>query len=350
MLLIVGGYTATMSDDAPGKASGISAYDFSPKDGRLEYRGHGKTTNPSYTCTDPARRMVYGVRECSRQDGAGVTAFRLQRGKGNKVVFEPTSNVSLEGDAPCHVALAERSLIVSCYASGTVHVVSLEDDGRIGEVRQRITLSAGEADPHAHCSVYDAARSRVYLCDLGSDRLRIFDRSPDGLLTERRDWTIHFPEGSGPRHLVLHPSGEYLLVNFEYRGRLALVDLREGAPRVALNVPTLPERVVEGTSGAAIRLDRGGRNVYVSERKYSVISALRLEAAKPLLTLRDTLPSGGLRPRDILLSPDDQWLLAANLQDHSIGVFRVGAGGGLRLNHVIRKVPSPTSLAWMPGL
>lgn len=350
MVLIVGGYTVNMSDDSPGKARGVSAYDFSPKDGRLEYRGFGKTDNPSYLCTDPGRRMVYAVRECLHEYDPGVTAFRLQRGKGNKIGFEAVSDAGLEGDHPCHVALADRTLIVSCYTSGSVHVFSLNVDGSIAGPLQRIVLEQTARAPHAHCSVYDARRSRVYVADLGSDCLRVFDRAADGRLTENPALSVDFPAESGPRHLALHPSGDQLLVNFEYRGRVRVLDLTGKGPAPLLDVPTLPERAVEGTSGAAIRLDREARNVYVSERKYSVISALRLDLPKTSLHLRDTVPSGGVRPRDILLSPDNEWLLAANLKDHSIGVFRIGAGGGLRLNHVIRKVPSPTCLAWLPGL
>ncbi|THH34975.1 lactonase family protein [Neolewinella litorea] len=350
MLLIVGGYTVTMSEDAPGKASGISAYDFSPRDGSLEYRGHARTTNPSYLCTDPSRKIVYGVRECLNEEHPGVTAFRLQRGKGNKVVFEQLSDAGLHGDHPCHVALADRTLIASCYTSGSVHVFSLEPDGSIGEPLQRIELEEKNRAPHAHCAVFDTSRSRVYLSDLGSDCLRVFDRAADGRLTQRPDLAVDFPAGAGPRHLALHPSGEYLMVNFEYRGRVALIDLRESAPKLVLDLPSLPERAVEGTSGAAIRIDRAGKNIYTSERNYSVISALRLDLAKTSLQLRDTVPSGGVRPRDILLSPDNEWLLSANLKDHSIGVFQIGAGGGLRLNHVVRKVPSPTCLAWLPGM
>ena len=349
MLLLVGGYTVKMSDDAPGKARGVSAYDFSPKDGRLEYRGFGKTENPSYVLADPARAVVYAVRECLHEYDPGVDAFRVER-RGPKIVLTHIGEIGLDGDHPCHLALAERTLVVSAYTSGSVHVLGLRDDGSLGDPLQRIVLDEGKQAPHAHCAVYDARRARVYVCDLGSDCMRVYDRAGDGRLTERTEWSIDFSQGDGPRHAVLHPSGDFLLVNCEHRGRVALVDLRGTAPREVLNVPSLPERAVNEASGAAIRLDREGRRVYVSERKYSVVTDLVVDTERPELRLRDAVPSGGLRPRDILLSPDGKWLLTANLKDHTIGVFRVGAGGTLRLNHIVRKVPSPTSLAWMPGI
>ncbi|WP_116126892.1 lactonase family protein [Lewinella sp. IMCC34183] len=350
MLLLVGGYTIKMEENVPGKARGISAYDFSPKDGHLEYRGFGNAVNPSYVIADPERKIAYAVRECPDPDDPGVSAFRISRPAGGKIAFTPWGDGHLTGDHPCHVAFAGRTLVVSCYTSGSVTTFPLEDDGTIGPALQRIELTQHERTPHAHCAVFDAPRSRVYICDLGSDCLRTFDRSAAGLLTERPEMSLDFSYGDGPRHAVLHPDGDHLIVNCEHRGRVALVDLRGDRPREVANVPSLPERAVENASGAAVRIGGGGRHVYVSERNYSVITDLRVETDRQELRLRDTVPSGGERPRDILLSPDGQWLLAGNLTNHSIGVFRVGPGGGLRLNHVVRKVPSPTSLCWMPGV
>ncbi|PPK88892.1 6-phosphogluconolactonase [Neolewinella xylanilytica] len=351
MLLLVGAYTIDMEADVPGLARGVTAYDFSPKLGQLDYRGYVEEVNPSYLCIDPANPVAYAVRECPQSDGAAVVAYHLRRGARNAVVFDRLGEVLLQGDHPCHVTKVEDTLIVSCYSSGSVHVVGLHPDGRPASHRQRLSLHHDTQRTHAHCAVYDAKRKRVYVCDLGGDQLTVFDRSADGTLTARPAATVRFPQGSGPRHCVLHPNGDLLLVNCEFRGRVAVVDLRGEAPQMAINVPALPERAVEGASGAAIRIDQRGRNVYISERNYSVVSTLRLETEAPLrLFTRDTYPSGGTRPRDIALSPDGKWLLSANLKDHSIGVFRVGAGGALQLQRVVRKVKSPTSLTWIPGL
>ena len=350
MLLLVGGYTVRMDEDTPGKARGVSAYDFSPASGQLEYRGFGKAENPSYILSDPQRKTVYAVKECLNAYDPGLNAFRLSRIAGGKIAFEALGEVPLDGDHPCHLAYAERTLIVSCYTSGSVHVFSLDEDGRIGKPIQRIKLEQREREPHAHCALYDSKRSRVYVCDLGSDCLRIFERDGGGMLTELPDFSINFAAGDGPRHIDMHPDGEHLLLNCEHRGRVAMISLYEDRPREIVNVPSLPERAVEGASGAALRLGSGGRDLYISERNYSVITALRVDTKRPDLQLRDTIPSGGLRPRDIILSPDGKWLISANLKDHSLGVFRRGPGGGLVLNHVVRKVPSPTSLCWMPGI
>lgn len=351
MLLLVGAYTIDMNADAPGKASGIGAYDFSLKTGSLEYRGTINEMNPSYLAVDAKNQVVYAVRECPDADGAAVAAHRIRRGAKNRITSESLGSIVLHCDHPCHVSRVGNTLLTSCYTSGSVHVIGLHPDGSLADHRQRIPLDPGRQHAHAHCEAYDPKRERVYVCDLGNDCLRVFERGVDGELAERPDLNLSFEPESGPRHCVLHPSGDYLLVNCEHRGRVALIDLRSDAPGMLLNVPSLPERAVDGASGAAIRIDARGRNVYVSERNYSVVSVLRLELdEQPRMYTRDTIPSGGARPRDLLLSPDGKWLLTANLKDHSIGVFRIGAGGAIQLQRVIKNVKSPTALAWMPGI
>ncbi|WP_116106416.1 lactonase family protein [Lewinella sp. IMCC34191] len=352
MLLLVGAYTIDMGEDAPGRARGISAYDFSPKMGLLEYCGFTEEVNPSYLVVDDNNHVVYSVRECPEEDGAAVAAYRMKRGARRSVVFDFLGDVSLHGDHPCHLTKVDQTLVVSCYSSGSVHVIELEEDGKLGKYLQRVDLNDGDKQAHAHCAAYDKPRNRLYVCDLGSDKLRTYDRHPDGSLAEMTDYALSFSADSGPRHCVLHPGGDHLLVNCEFRGRVAVFDLRGDGPKEVTNVPALPQRAVDGASGAAIRVDRRGKNVYISERNYSVISTLRLDVEDDSVKLftRDTYPSGGVRPRDISLSPDGNWLLSANLKDHSIGVFRIGAGGALQLQRVIRKIKSPTCLAWMSGI
>ena len=349
MLLLVGAYTIDMNEDAPGKARGISAYDFSPASGQLTFRGYAPTTNPSYLWIDEKRRMVYAVRECPDPDGPAVVAFQLARRKDGSVAFTPAGESRLHGDHPCHLVGIGDTLVVSSYTSGTVDVFAKGADGIPGELLQHITLhlAGTNEQPHAHCAAYDARRNRVYICDLGGDRLRVFQREVDGRLTALREHGIDFAHGAGPRHIALHPGGDFAVVVCELKGICALIDLRPERPRIVHHTLYLPERVMDQASGAAIRMDEAGKNVYVSDRNFSVVTALRLDVHAPSLTTRETYPSGGDRPRDIGLSPNGQWLLTGNLKDHTIGVFRRGAGGGLQLHHVVRKVPSPTCLKWL---
>lgn len=347
-MLLIGGYTERMDDNTPGKARGISVYDFFPTEGRIQFLAFTPAINPSYLITDRKRSVVYAVREKSATVGAGVTAHLVRRDRRGKVGFEQLSDVALNGGSPCHLAFAGNTLLVSCYETGHLHVVERKTDGSLGAVLQDISLKASEGKkPHAHCTVYLPAKQQVLLCDLGDDKLKVFDRATDGQLSERPDLALSFPDGEGPRHIALHPDGELAVVNGECVGRVHLIDLSGEQPLRATVTNALPERVIDEASGAAIRIGQNGKMVYVSDRTFSVVTVLRIDERGKKLVVRDTYPSGGESPRDVTISPTGEWLLAANTVNSTIGVFRVDGRGGLVHYHTFGKVPTPTVLGWL---
>ncbi|TXF89660.1 lactonase family protein [Neolewinella aurantiaca] len=348
-MLIIGGYTERMDEDTPGKARGISVYDFFPSEGRIQFLGFTPAKNPSYVITDRKRSVVYAALENDQGEGAGVSAHKVNRSKQGKVWFDDLGKVDLPGDGPCHLSFAKNTVLVSSYGSGHLHVIRREEDGSLGEIIQTIALSSEDTDrgPHAHCTAYHEAREQVFLCDKGDDKLKVFDRAEDGTLTERPELALDFQEHQGPRHITLHPDGQLAVVNAELIGHVHLIDLSGEKPLRANRMNYLPERVLDEASGAAIRLSTNGKMIYTSDRTYSVVTALRIDEKAKKIVLRDTYPSGGESPRDLNLSPSGEWLLTANTADHTVGVFRVDPRGALTHYHTFKKVPSPTCFAWL---
>jgi 6-phosphogluconolactonase len=348
-MLLVGGYTTDIPDGPKGKARGISAYEFFPTDGRIEFLGFAPAVNPSYLITDRKRSVVYAVRETSSNASAGVTAHKISRNNRGKVKFDLLSDLPLASDAPCHLAFAGDTLLVSSYSSGHLHVIERKEDGSLGEEIQTISLeSAGEGKtPHTHCALLVPKKNWVLVCDLGNDRLNVFDRAENGLLTARPELDLHFQEGTGPRHIALHPDGDLAVINGEHIGQIHLIDLTGDKPLRATVANGLPERVIDQASGAAVRIGTNGKMIYASDRAFSVITVLRIDERAKKLVVRDTFPSGGESPRDLIVAPKGQWLLAANTLDSTVGVFRIDPRGGLIHYHTFRKVPSPSSFAWL---
>lgn len=246
-MLLVGGYTANNFEGPKGKARGISAYDFFPNDGRIDFLGFAPAINPSYLLTDRKRSIVYAVREASAEHGAGITAHHVGRDKRGKVKFNLLSDVSLAGDSPCHLAFAENTILVSSFSSGHLHVIERRDNGSLGEVLQNLQLEPGASGKgaRAHCALLVPAKQQVLVCDLGCDQLRVFDRAENGVLTARPELSLSFPPGEGPRHIALHPDGELAVVNGECVGRVHLIDLSGEKPLRATVANALPERVID---------------------------------------------------------------------------------------------------------
>lgn len=348
-MLIIGGYTERMDENTPGKARGISVYDFFPTEGRIQFLGFTPAVNPSYLITDQKKGIVYSVQEKDADQGAAVTAYKVHRNQRGKVSFKQISSVPLPGDGPCHLSFAGNTVLVASYTSSHLHVIRREEDGSLGEILQNIKIEShhSERAPHAHCTVYLSEREAVLLADKGDDQLKVFSRAEDGTLTEKPELALSFPEGEGPRHIALHPDGQLAVVNSEHVGHVHLIDLSEDKPLRANTANYLPERVIDEAAGAAIKLGTNGKMIYVSDRTYSVVTALRIDERDKKMVVRDTFPSGGESPRDVSISPKGEWLLTANTADNSIGVFRIGSRGELAHYHTFKKVPSPTCLAWL---
>jgi 6-phosphogluconolactonase len=348
-MLLVGGYTTDIPRGPKGKARGISAYDFFPTDGRIEFLGFAPAINPSYLLTDRKRGIVYAVRETNSNDNAGVTAHKVSRNNRGKVRFDLLSDLPLASDDPCHLAFAGNTILVSSFSSGHLHVISRKEDGSLGTVLQTISPepAAEGKTTNAHCALFVPKKNWVLLCDLGNDRLKVFDRAEDGLLTARPELDLHFEDGAGPRHIVLHPDGDLAVVNGENVAHIHLVDLTGDQPLRATVANALPERVIDEACGAAVRIGANGKMIYASDRAFSVVTVLRIDERDKKLVVRDTFPSGGESPRDVIVAPKGQWLLTANTHDSSIGVFRIDPRGGLIHYHTFKKVPSPSAFAWM---
>ncbi|WP_020567669.1 lactonase family protein [Neolewinella persica] len=348
-MLLVGGYTTNIPQGPKGKARGISAYDFFPTDGRIEFLGFTPALDPSYLLTDRKRSIVYAVQEVAGNGSAGVTAHKISRNNRGKIKFELISDFTLASEDPCHLAFAGNTLLVSSFSSGHLHVIERQEDGRLGAELQTVTLEASKEGKmaHAHCALLVPKKNWVLVCDLGNDLLKVYDRAEDGTLTGRPELDLPFQEGHGPRHIALHPEGDLAVVNGENVGQVHLIDVSGDRPLRATTANALPERVIEEASGAAIRFGSSGKMIYTSDRTFSVVTVLRVDERGKKLVVRDTFPSGGESPRDLIVSPNDQWLLTANTHDSTVGVFRIDPRGGLVHHHTFRKVPSPSSLAWL---
>ena len=347
-MLLVGGYTTQREGAGTGKARGISAYDFFPSDGSLRFLGFTPAVNPSYLLTDRRRGVVYAVREASAEAAAAITAHRVQKDKRGKVHFELISERALSGDDPCHLAFAGEALVVSCYSSAHVFIFARQEDGSIGDELQRFQLTSGTDQPsRAHCTAFQEEKKRLYVCDTGGHQLRVFDRDENGTFQHQEAKDLTFKDASGPRHIALHPAGKHAVVNGERLGVVHLLDISGEKPLIFHTANALPERVIDQAHGAAIRLGHNGKMVYASDRSFSVINSLRIDERAQKLIFRDTFPSGGESPRDLAISPNGEWLLTANTDNHTIAVFRIDPKGELIHYHTFRKIPSPTSLAWI---
>lgn len=223
--------------------------------------------------------------------------------------LEVVQTVTSGGRTPCHVALSPEGDLLYCanYSSGSFAEMKLADGKVAG--RSRIIRHTGgsvkprQKSPHPHFVGFDPAGKRLFVCDLGCDRIFVYDRTPgEGIKTPAAAELV-LPPGSGPRHLVFAPDGSTLYVANELDSTVMsfVRDKKTGNWRPGVIRSTLPAGAKrEENWPGAIKIADDGRHFFVANRGDDSVAVFST-AAEGEFRLERTVPSGGEFPSDLLL-------------------------------------------------
>lgn len=328
-LIWAGSYTA----DSNGHGTGIGAI-AARDDGSLSWLGTAvEAPSPSFLAVHPTLPVVYAVAEAAQT----VRAYK----RTGQFGLEPLGEAWPAGAAACHVAVDPdgRFIVVACWGDGNVLLYGLDDDGGI---TSRFAAPPAK-DPHAgvdggidiatggtrvsraHASLM-LDDGRIMTTDLGFDLVRVWNYFPDtGLLPDHQ---VALPMGSGPRHLVQHPSVDAIFILTEYSVEVVL--LLPGADgRFVLHSrgPATAGGASDGDAAAEIALSPDNRFAYAGIRGSNRISVLAVEGSGTRLRPVADVPSGGDWPRHHLVR--DGWLHVAHERSDQVTTFALDPATGI---------------------
>lgn len=391
LTLFIGTYTRPLPH-VDGHGEGIYRCRLDVTTGALACDGVvARLDNPTFLALDPAGRRLYAVSETDETDGAaGGALHAFAIGDAGLI---PLNWQFTGGAAPCHLVVdpAGRCVLTANYNGGSVSVLPIGEDGRVGPLAQLVQhIGVGphpirQTTPHPHGVTFDLAGRYLFVPDLGTDRVHVYcfadrrrrrlkpadsagvrllqravadatlaglDRLPPdeslGFNPQQAAWaTIH--PGAGPRHLAFHPNGRWVYCINELDVTVSALAFVPETGRLEERgwVSLLPHGHSEGrspknlASGAEIALDPAGRFVYASLRGYDSIAILAV-APDGGLTLLGHEPTQGRTPRHFALTLDGRLLVAANQDSDSLVTFRVDPEtGGLTPTGHATRIPSP---------
>ncbi|MEJ1089137.1 beta-propeller fold lactonase family protein [Microbacterium sp. Mu-80] len=207
---------------------------------------------------------------------------------------------------------------------------------RLGRIR------SGGSAPEASRGRVSRAHSAVFLPD---GRIATADLGLDLVRIRRRDLSVdhdvELPRGTGPRHMVMHPSG-HLHVVTEYSCEVfTLASDREGRWGLASATTASPAAQVGIDFPAELAMSRDGATLYTALRGSNTIAALRVRGGGEGLEPLALADAGVDWPRHHLVY--DGTLLVAGQRSSTISVVdldeRTGAPRDVR--HVTA-APTPT--------
>ena len=394
----LGGYGADM--DGVGDGIGLLAVDaLRQAQGpirSLAYRGAVvPAASPSWLAQHPTLDVVYAALE-----GTGEVAAFVRTGASG---LRPLGGPVTAGKYVCHLAVSPdgRFLIASCYGDGRVVRIGLGADGSLqpaardkaAELREALfgggdpavgdDAGSASADPaaatdpyaadpnrldpngdprvsHAHSAAF-LPDGRIATTDLGYDLVRIWRASLPTPHSGQRsalpgasgargpgaptgaglvlDHEVVLPRGSGPRHMVVHPSG-HLHVVTEYSCELfTLAADREGRWGLVAGTPVSEIATPGFDFPAELSRSRDGETLYAGVRGSNTIAALRVRGSGERVEPLALADSGVDWPRHHLMH--NGALLVAGQRSDEITVLdldgRTGAPG-----RILHRTPAPT--------
>lgn len=277
--------------------------------------------------------------EDDRKRGA-LILYKIMSGadEKQKYTLRVVDRVSEGEGSACYVTFAGGYVVSANYHEGTVRFYELQDEKFV----HRRTISFGlKAGTH---QVLESG-GWFYIPCLLKDRIYVI--SPALEIADE----IPFPAGSGPRHGILSPDGQYMWVVGELDDRLYILKAAPQNGEAVIDDTQEKDKVVQGSEDrqqcvqkyqicrslpisrekgahpAAVRLSRDGGYLYISVREENVVSVWQTAnlTDKPDGTSglwQQLLFVGGNHPRDMVLSPDDRYVLAANKESGTVTCFR----------------------------
>jgi 6-phosphogluconolactonase len=263
---------------------------------------------------------------------------------------------SAGGDGPCYVNTDQdgKYVIVGNYAGGSFSVLPVKDDGKLDAPVQTIEHTGSGANkerqekPHVHCVVFSPDYQFLYVSDLGIDQIAIYTYKQGDVqpLVPASPGFAPLAPGSGPRHLVFHPNGKWVYLIHELDGKITAFNYKKGALIGFQEISTLPEQFKGQISGADIHTSPDGKFLYASNRgSLNNIVIYSIDQKNGHLIRKGQQSSGGKTPRNFMIDPSGNFLLAANQQTDNVVVFRRNKITGL-LKPIKQeiKVPAPVCL------
>lgn len=395
-LIVVSCYTRfdNLAHGPRGTEAKHSLYTFrlDPNDGQMVLLSvvGGKVMNPAFSRFHPTKNVLYTCTESVAENGEVISWEVHPNGKLTKM-----GSFDAGGTSTCYITIdnaAENMLLVN-YWDATIPVLKLDQEtGNVMKLLSSYDPKGGkkmvashdkhvnhsindpsaqkerQADPHSHAVILDPYFGKIaYVPDLGMDLIRQFHYdegtgklSPAGVIKSG-------PAGRtalGPRYIEFHPylpvayvvnelSSEVSVFSFDKAAAEKLacgeaVHACNAAPTLKLvqTVRTVPDGFPnEMNTCGRITVHAMGNFVLCSNRGHDSIVVFRVHTDMDqagMLSVACVQHTRGATPRHFQFDGSGQWLIAANQDSDSVGVFQFNiATGSLSWTNHTYSVPSP---------
>ena len=319
--LLIGTYTK------PGKSEGIYVYEFDIATGKATYKNKAAgLDNPSYLTLSKDQKHVYAVSEAGPGKGT-VSAFDFDKTTGNLKLL---NSMSSGGDGPCYVSVDEdnKYVFLANYTGGSFTAIRLTEDGRFGTLTQTQKFTSNgvgkgqQEKPHAHSTVLSPDEKRLYVSDLGNDEIVGFKYSANAKNPVKSAQLIKLPQGSGPRHFEFHPNKKFGYSVQELTCEVVAYRYKDKKLSFLQSISGVPNGYTGRRWAADIHISPDGKFLYSSNRDDLNDIAIFSIQTDGTLVSAGRQPTLGKAPRNFVIDPSGNYLLAANQNSDRVVIFK----------------------------
>lgn len=351
----------TQVDLPPGNGRGIHLFTVNRQSGALSPAGvYEMGTSPSCLAVNRARTRLYSANETDRigetKEGT-VSAFTINAADGQLTLM---NTVRSGGAGPTFVSVhpSQKFLFVANYFGGSVAVLPILSDGRLGEATD-IQRDEGKVGPtkavhapagsfafsghdrtHAHMIQADPSGRFVLHVDLGQDLIYVwkFDEQT-GKLTPGPHHQVALPPGDGPRHFAFHPNGQWFYSIQEEGSTVVLFDYDATTGKLSARqtISSLPTGYAGSNFCSEILVSTDGKYVYAGNRLRDSIAIFSIGPNGNLTFVGEEWTRGNY-PRSFNFDPTGTFLYCCNQRADHVTVFAVDRNTG-KLRFTDQHVP-----------
>ena len=283
--------------------------------------------SPTYLDTFQDKNIIFTIVNENEQGGI---ASLIKQEDGS---YKRQSVILEDGASPAYIKYdkTRNFIYTSNYHKGEVAVYSTDNAGNL-ELLDTVkhsgsSIHENQKSPHAHYSDLTPDEKHLVVCDLGTDELYTYEVNDEGKLNEIA--RLKVKPGSGPRHLIFHPTLDVAYLFAELSSEIIVLDYNTetGEFKEKQTISTIPADHKSFNAGAAIRITNDGKFIYASNRGHDSLAVFSTEK-KGELTLVEYVPTEGEIPRDFNLDPSNQFVVVGHQDSDNLTLFERNAENG----------------------
>lgn len=320
--------------------NGIFLFSLDPSTGKIDKRGRVAGIGDTKYLDVSGQ---YVVSTFSEMEGgkrkSGIVLFRISRDVAGLPRLDECSRAVQGSVTACYVAFAGEYVVSANYHEGNACFYKIKDEKLEFVKKIDFNKKAG-----THQVIY--RDGYFYIPCLLLDKLYVV--SPELTVVGE----TAFPKGSGPRHGCFSTDGKRLWIAGELDHRLYMLEkTKDHAMKIVWSDNIiLPEPTDnEPAHPAAVRLSNDGRHLYISVREVNVFAVWDVSSAEGKPVFVQARGTQGDHPRDMVLSPEGEVIMAANKSDGTLTCFSLDKTKG-RVGEMTGKiyVKEAVSAAFLP--